>query len=387
MLGYLLILGALILGLAAGYDLPQIATYFLQGLLEGGTLQLLGVITLIEMLTIFLELTGSLQRILASLRRIFENSGVLIALVPSLLGLFPVPGGAMLSAPMVGIYGDEIGFKANRKSTINLFFRHIWDQVFPFKPHLILAATVVDIPLFTLIGWNLPVTLASVLVGFWYLIGRDPRLKSLLPTNHEDPPRGRPLWVEVAPLMIPLVLALGFRIDFVYAMATGLLFGLLTQKVSGSMLKKMVLKGIRPQLLFILAAVMIFKTLLENSGLIKILAHLLPGYGIPVGILAFALPLVISFATGMELVAVGMVYPLLLGLIPPGTLALPYIIIMMTANAIGQTHSPVHICMVVGNEYFGASLRRVIWMSLIPQGFRLAAALLFAWALAIFLPR
>jgi hypothetical protein len=43
--------------------------------------------------------------------------------------------------------------------------------------------------------------------------------------------------------------------------------------------------------------------------------------------------------------------------------------------------------MVVGNEYFGASLRRVVWMSLIPQGFRLAAALLFAWALAIFLPR
>ncbi|MBU1206936.1 MAG: DUF401 family protein [Proteobacteria bacterium] len=238
MLGYLLILGALILGLAAGYDLPQIAAYFLQGLLEKGTLQLLRVITLIEMLTIFLELTGSLQRILAFLRRIFENSGVLIALVPSLLGFFPVPGGAMLPAPMVGIYGDEIGFKANRKATINLFFRHIWDLVFPFKPHLILAATVVNIPLFNLIGWHLPVTLASVLVGFWFLIGRDPRLKSLLPTNHEDPPRGRPLWIEVAPLVIPLVLALGLRIDFVYAMAAGLLFGLLTQKVSGSMLKK-----------------------------------------------------------------------------------------------------------------------------------------------------
>jgi len=387
MLGYLLILGALILGLAAGYDLPQIAAYFLQGLLEKGTLQLLGVITLIEMLTIFLELTGSLKRILAFLRRIFENSGVLIALVPSLLGFFPVPGGAMLSAPMVGIYGDEIGFRANRKATINLFFRHIWDLVFPFKPHLILAATVVNIPLFSLIGWHLPVTLASVLVGFWFLIGRDPRLKSLLPTNHEDPPRGRPLWIEVAPLVIPLVLALGLRIDFVYAMAIGLLFGLLTQKVSADMLKKMILKGIRPQLLFILAAVMIFKTLLENSGLIGVLAHILPGYGIPVGILAFALPLISGLATGMELVAVGIVFPLLLGLLPQGTHALPYVIIMMTTNAIGQTHSPVHICMVVGNEYFGASLRRVIWMSLIPQGFRMAAALLFAWALALFLLR
>ncbi|MDH4264745.1 MAG: DUF401 family protein, partial [Deltaproteobacteria bacterium] len=171
------------------------------------------------------------------------------------------------------------------------------------------------------------------------------------------------------------------------AMAVGLLFGLLTQKVSADMLKKMILKGIRPQLLFILAAVMIFKTLLENSGLIGVLAHILPGYGIPVGILAFALPLITGLATGMELVAVGMVFPLLLGLLPQGTHALPYVIIMMTTNAIGQTHSPVHICMVVGNEYFGASLRRVIWMSLIPQGFRMAAALLFAWALALFLLR
>ncbi len=51
---------------------------------------------------------------------------------------------------------------------------------------------------------------------------------------------------------------------------------------------------------------------------------------------------------------------------------------------IGQTHSPVHICMVVGNEYFGASLGKVIQMSLVPQGFRLIATFLFAWALSLY---
>jgi hypothetical protein len=90
-------------------------------------------------------------------------------------------------------------------------------------------------------------------------------------------------------------------------------------------------------------------------------------------------------ATGIELVAVGMVYPLLLGLVPQGSPGLPYILIMMTANAIGQTHSPVHICMVVGNEYFGARLGQVIQMSLVPQGFRLIATFLLAWALFIYL--
>ena len=387
MLGYILLLGALGLGLAAGKDFQQIAVVFAQGLLDRSTLQLLGVVTLIEMLTIFMELTGSLQRILNALRRVFADSRVLIALVPTLMGLFPVPGGAMLSAPMVGIYGDEIGFRGNRKSAVNLFFRHIWDQVFPFKPHLILAAAVLHIPLFTLIGWHLPVTLIVALFGYWYLIARHSPVQRTDPVQTTGSTGGRPLWVEVAPLLIPLGLGLGFRVDFVYAMAAGLIFGFSTQPLSGGMLKKILKKGVRPQLLLILASVMIFKASLENSGFIKILADLLPGYGIPLAALAFVLPLVIGLATGMELVAVGMVYPLLLGLVPPGAPVIPYILIMMTANAIGQTHSPVHICMVVGNEYFEAGLGTVLRMNLVPQAFRLLIILLLARILSLYLPR
>ena len=372
--------------MATGKDIFQTAGIFSRGLFDLSTLQLMGVITLIEMLTVFLQLTGSLQRILNALRKVFADSRVLIALVPTLLGLFPVPGGAMLSAPMVGVYGDEIGIKPDRKSAINLFFRHIWDQVFPFKPHLILAAAVLNIPLFTLIGWHLPVTLVSALVGYGYLIGRYPR-PSPASQDPQEAAGGRPLWVEVMPLALPLVLGLGLRIDFFLATAAGLLFGFLTQSVSRDLFGKVARKGVRPQLLLLIAAVMIFKVALENSGYLKILAQELPRLGIPLSLLALALPLIISTATGIELVAVGMVYPTLVGLVPEGSPALPYILVMMTANAIGQTHSPVHICMVVGNVYFGARLGKVLRMSVVPQGFRLLATFLFAWLLCLYLSR
>jgi hypothetical protein len=385
-LAYILFAGALILCFATGKDIFRTAGIFFQGVFDPSTLQLMGVITLIEMLTLFLQLTGSLQRILNALRRVFADSRVLIALVPSLLGLFPVPGGAMLSAPMVGVYGDEIGIKPNRKSAINLFFRHIWDQVFPFKPHLILGAAVLNIPLFTLIGWHLPVTLLSTLVGYWYLIGRHPKPVAV-PESQQDSAGGRPLWVEVMPLFLPLVLGMAFRIDFVYATAIGLLFGFFTQGVSRDILGNILRKGIRLQLILLIAAVMVFKVALESSGLMKTVSQALPGYGIPLAFLALALPLIISTATGMELVAVGMAYPLLVGLVPEGSPAMPYILIMMTANAVGQTHSPVHICMVVGNEYFGAKLGKVIRMSVVPQGFRLVATFFFAWLLHLYLPR
>jgi hypothetical protein len=189
------------------------------------------------------------------------------------------------------------------------------------------------------------------------------------------------------PLLLPLILGLGFKIDFVYATAIGLLFGFLTQAASRNVLGQVFKKGVQIQLLLLIAAVMIFKAALESSGLLKTLSQALPGYGIPLVFLALALPLIISTATGMELVAVGMAYPMLVGLVPEGASALPYILIMMTANAIGQTHSPVHICMVVGNEYFGAKLRKVVRMSIVPQGFRLIATFCFAWLLHLYLSR
>jgi hypothetical protein len=259
MLGFILICFALLLGFIRGCSFPQVLSYFVQALTDPTTLQLLGVITLIEMLTIFLELTGSLNRILAALRKVIDDPRILIALVPSFLGVFPVPGGAMLSAPMVRIYGEEIGFDADQKSSTNLFFRHVWDLVIPFKPHIILAASVANIPLFTLIGWNLPVSIATLFVGYWLLIGRYPRPDITHMTLPDEAKPGLPLWIEVAPLLLPLVISLGFGISFFYSMTIGLLFGLITQKVSIPMMKRMVREGIRPKLLLLLASVMIFK--------------------------------------------------------------------------------------------------------------------------------
>lgn len=386
MLGYFLVAAALVLGLATtGGNLARVGSYFLEGLLDWSTIQLLGVVTLIEMLTVFLQSTGSLDRMLAALRRVFSSASVLIALVPSVLGLFPVPGGAILSAPMVEKYGDELSFDPEEKASVNLFFRHVWDQVFPFKPHLILAATVVNMPLFTLIGWQLPVTLATVLVGYRLLVGGKPRPRSHYSWEPPDPDAGYPLWVEVAPLVIPLVLALLLGVDFLYAMGIGLLVGLASQRVSWRVLKKMVRKGVQPKLLLILAAVMIFKTVVDHSGLVKASALFFTDYGVPLPLLVVVLPMAIGLATGVETAVVAMAFPLLVGMVPEGVPALPFILLMMVSGAAGSLLSPAHICMAAGNEYYGAQLGGVVRRNILPQLFRLTGTMLLSWGLATYL--
>ncbi|MGI5835748.1 MAG: DUF401 family protein [Chloroflexota bacterium] len=386
MLSYVLLIAAASLSFATGHDIGQTATYFLEGALAQATLQLLGVVTIIEMLTIFLQDTGSLDRILTALRRVISDVRLLIAMVPSLLGLFPVPGGTVLSAPMVAAYGKELNLSSDHNAAINLFFRHVCDQVFPYKPHLILAAAVLNVPLFTLIGWQLPVAIIGLFFGYWYLIGRLPSPKTAPPVNAADGGNGLPLWVELMPFLIPLALPIGFGIDFLYAMAGGLLFGMITQRVSGSMIRKMVLKGIQLKMLLILVSVMVFKTVVENTGLVQVMAAAFTNFGISLAILVLALPAVVGFFTGLETAVVAMVFPLLFGLIPQGVNPMPYILVMMMSNAVGSCVSPAHTCMVAGNEYLGANYGQVARLTVVPLLFRLVAMIGFAWAVSTYLP-
>lgn len=379
MLLYILVAGSIALSLASGLGLAGTAGVFRDGLLARGTLELLAIVTMIEMLTVLLEATGSLRRMLAGLRTLIDDARVLIAIVPSVLGLFPIPGGAILSAPMVGKYGDELGMGTDDKSALNLFFRHIFDQVFPFKPHLILAATVLNLPLFTLIGWQLPVSIAAALVGYWYMVGRKPRAPATPDVAPAPDERSRSMWVDSAPFLIPLILGIVLRVDFTYAMGAGVLFAIATQGNS-ALLKKMVSKGLRFRMLFILAAVMIFKTAVERSGVVGGLAEILSGYGVPPALLVGVLPMILGIATGLEVAVVAIGYPLLVGLIPAGEPMIPYILVMMVSNAVGATLSPAHLCMAAGNEYFKASLAGVIRWNLFPQGFRYLATVAFALA-------
>lgn len=379
MLPYILVAGSIALSLASGLGLAGTAGVFRDGLLARGTLELLAIVTMIEMLTVLLEATGSLRRMLAGLRTLIDDARVLIAIVPSVLGLFPIPGGAILSAPMVGKYGDELGMGTDDKSALNLFFRHIFDQVFPFKPHLILAATVLNLPLFTLIGWQLPVSIVAALVGYWYMVGRKPRAPATPEVAPDREECSRSMWVDTAPFLIPLVLGTVFRVDFTYAMGAGVLFAVASQ-ANESLIKQMMSKGLRFRMLFILAAVMIFKTAVERSGVVGGLAEILSGYGVPPALLVGVLPMILGIATGLEVAVVAIGYPLLVGLIPAGEPMMPYILVMMVSNAVGATLSPAHLCMAAGNEYFKASLAGVIRWNLFPQGFRYLATVAFALA-------
>ena len=90
------------------------------------TIRLVGIIVLVLLLSSILKRIESLKDIVDSLQKLVKDYRLILAFIPSFLGLLPMPAGAMFSAPMVDEVGSRMGLGAEKKTIVNYWFRHIW---------------------------------------------------------------------------------------------------------------------------------------------------------------------------------------------------------------------------------------------------------------------
>ncbi len=134
----------------------------------------------------------------------------LMIILPSLIGVLTVPGGAMMSAPIVDSLGNKTKISAEHKTGINIIYRHIWYIIFPMIPTMVLAASLANVNPIELGLVNLPIILVG-LVAAWFLL------------LHNLPGKSKVSWnanhfshflLSISPILFTLVLYLVF--DFLF---------------------------------------------------------------------------------------------------------------------------------------------------------------------------
>ncbi|MEN3190802.1 MAG: DUF401 family protein, partial [Atribacterota bacterium] len=108
-LEYVMLLASLLLGVLFNLSAIQIGKIFVLALIDPTTLRLMGIIVLVYILSGVLSKVESLDNLVDSLRGIVKDYRFTLAFIPALLGLIPMPAGAMFSAPMVKEIGDRVG--------------------------------------------------------------------------------------------------------------------------------------------------------------------------------------------------------------------------------------------------------------------------------------
>ncbi|KON30017.1 hypothetical protein AC477_05315, partial [miscellaneous Crenarchaeota group-1 archaeon SG8-32-1] len=111
--------------------ISQTATVLMETLVDPISLSLIFASFFIMLMSVFYKETELVNDLTRSLGRYIKNSKIIVSLLPAIIGLMPVAGGALMSAPMVDVEADKLELDNAKKAFVNIWFRHVVIPVYP----------------------------------------------------------------------------------------------------------------------------------------------------------------------------------------------------------------------------------------------------------------
>lgn len=324
----------------------------------------------------FMAKKENADAILGLARRLSRRHGRAVSLImmPAVIGLVPMPGGAVVSAPLVGRTVHEDHWTAEWRTAVNYWFRHLWEYWWPLYPVVMAAMTI-----FALEPWQfalvlMPFTPLHIAAGYVFLLRPHLNRLSAVPLPEAGATR-HPLRV-LFPLAMVVICTLALPTFFHNllpgaAPTTRKLLGMLTGNVLALvwLLREDAWRTVFANVLTpktrsvvaILIGVMFFESMLTASGLVPAAARNLVDANLPLAFAVALLPLLSGFVTGIGIGFVGASFPLVVGLLQaPGSGLAPYstLVLAFSMGFVGMMLSPVHLCLILTREYFSAGFWR-----------------------------
>lgn len=374
-LGLVLFFGAVFSGLVFGLNLKVLAVNLFKALISFETLSLIGIIILVLYLGHFLQARGNFKILVDSLKDLIPEARLILAIPPAFIGLLPMLGGALMSAPIVEEAGRRWKLSPARETFLNYWFRHIWEYCWPLYMNLIMAAAILKIPIKKISSVQFPFTILATILGLIFLFKQVHYLPKERKSNRFLKNLFN-LFFSLWPILLAIILIFALKLHMLYSLA---ITAFLTQVLSPMKIKErlnLIWKSISLKTIFLLASVMMFKKILEVSGALSSLTQIFRPEGISAYFLLFMVPFFLGLLTGVNHAFVGISFPLLL---PIFGLSHPDMVLVMfsyVSGFVGILLSPAHLCLILTVDYFQADLRDVYKILIWPCWIVFSAAFL-----------
>jgi len=324
----------------------------------------------------------------------------------------PMPGGAIISAPLVGAMNDDDSRSPETLSAVNYWFRHVLELVWPLFPAFILTSGLTKLPVATLIILNFYAPIVLFALGMIFILPRGKGQAAATRTGADTrPSEGKAVRrrLDKAQLhrlvrgVAPLAIVLGSYVilDIIWEIiaphlgiqeATKSLVGRYAPVLCGLVIGSLYLVNIAGgygifkksmsrstlELIAVIIGIRIFSSLMNAANLTHAASTELASAGIPAIIVIALLPFISGIVTGVGLGYVGLSIPIVIGLISSS--GIPFKAGIAIASAYGYAGmmlSPLHVCMVVTIQHFKAALPSTIRKFALPLGIFIVIASLY----------
>jgi integral membrane protein (TIGR00529 family) len=317
-----------------------------------------------------------MTRTIDALKALLPNRRVLMGGLPAFIGLLPMPGGALFSAPMVDSVDPEHALNSSHKAGINYWFRHIWEYWLPLYPGVMLALLYSGLTIGTYILIMIPFTLLALGAGYLFLLRTIPLQAT--PANAGAKPGVGAIAGGLGPMAfcitVGVVGALFFALVNVpqktangYAILAGLILsslwvGIQNRATLPTALRTFFSKRTVALLLLIVGIEMFSAALMlpvRGHALVALVRGELGSLGIPPLGIIMLVPLFAGLMTGVAAGYVGASFPIVFAILgdhPAHNTLIAATALSYTFGYIGMLLSPVHVCLIVTNRYFNSRL-------------------------------
>jgi len=295
-----------------------------------------------------MDKSGNSSRFVRAVERLFPEPRVSIALMPAIIGLLPMPGGAMFSAPMVKDLARSDPTISNEDGLVfNYWFRHSMEFFWPLYPALVIASGISRIRLNTLVLWLMPIGAVALVAGYLLMIRKPIKLRYSHSAIKE-------FMISAWPIIAVIILVMLNQPGWLAVLGTSIIYLLVNKNK-----KKVLVASLKYKTFILLLTVFFYKNLVEIAEVPQSMGAELMAWSIPPLTLVVLLPFLMGFMTGVTQAGVGLSLPLILSM-GNGYGTLSTTILAYTFAVVGVLLSPVHLCLVLTSEYFKVEYSRII---------------------------
>lgn len=312
-----------------------------------------------------------------SLSKMIKNSKLLVSILPAIIGLLPVAGGALMSAPLVEAETDKLGLKAEKKSYVNVWFRHTIFPVYPISQILILTAKLTGLTLTSIIVRQIPIVISMIVAGYFIGLWKTTstgRRKENSRTNLGS--ELKRFAITFLPILATIIAVVGLGVDVSIAAFLGVAVLVVIARPSFEVFQKPFRNWATYGIPLAAFGAFFLRSVVEATELSEIFGVFVANGSVDDLLLLIAIPAVLAFFVGSPLGGVAISYSILEGIVDftAKSAALLYI-----SSYLGYIIAPTHLCLVLTADYFKCSLGK-IYKYFIPS-----LAISFATAILLYL--
>lgn len=305
--------------------------------------------------------TGFIDKLGEELIMLIKKPRLVSIITPAVLGLLPVPGGALMSAPIVDSIGDRIGLSRERKLYVNVWFRHVIFIVYPMSTVLVLTTILTNQNLWSIINRQIPIALFMITIGYFIGFGRDTRIINETECIGELDNKSliRVLTPLLSAIVISIILSpvldnkpylLLTRLSMITGILTGTILLMLFSKTSISKLISIACSREVVELVLIGLASMYLRIVYNTIDLKCIYNYV---SALDPLIIITSIPILFSLIGGLPTSSVVLSIPIISSII---NIDLEYASLIYISAFLGYLVSPLHLCYVYSAQYYRVPL-------------------------------